>query len=183
MALLFHYSIITLATSIIITLAISGHCHALLSPREKLRYCTHIFTGTIVDDVELRNEQRAVNYVNLHFRCRVRVSRVIRSACREIEAKDCVQVEPGSLVFVYGWQASTRPEGFRGSWGMTSAMPARGQVYSFAGHYLHQDELRRDMYHNTFPIVGNDAGLPEYNMVVPNGVDLEGIFPMESDEL
>ena len=171
----------------VLLLAGSAQGLAPLSPQDKLRYATHVFTGTIVGPaVEHRSERLSSTYENMHFRCRVQVDAVWRSMCRGAEAHVCRVVTSGATVQVYWWQAVRRPVGFRGALGLSlPPLPPflageeaedgnRGVVgpilvgsnYSFAGHFLAHDALGRGMYHATFPVNGEGRTDPSSPAII-----------------
>ena len=166
-------------------------CVPNLTSREKLRYSTHVFTG-VINDVTSKTigDAQYSNYENVHFRCLVRVERVIKSECRSAEAAHCSTVRPQTDVLVYGWRASKRPAGFTGSIGLGEIPVEVGQRSSFAGHFLHRDAHRRGLYDMSFPAQLDQEGrqervpgLAEYLVIMPNGLDDEALFPVEEDEL
>jgi hypothetical protein len=155
-----------------------------LTVQERLKYARHAFVGTVAS-VEFKDVSKAPKFpewITRHFKCRVRVDRVVKTArhSRPNPSHPADETVEGPEVHVMVWKGIGRPDGFVGDSG-TSTVPEMGKTYAFYTQFLHPDPQLRSMYHESFPHVEEES-LKAYNALMPNGVgSLEELVTFEKE--
>jgi hypothetical protein len=158
-----------------------------LTPQRLDKYSDHLFTGTI-DQIEYKdipNKQFPEEWVTRHFRLTVTVRDVLKTVKHSKEHPDADDetVAPGSKVHVMMWKGIKRLEGFTGDTG-TALLPVEFDkrdpalhdgVYGFYSLYIHREQGRRGMFHESFPHDAEQhADVKAYIVLNPNGFTLDG---------
>jgi hypothetical protein len=157
-------------------------------------YATHVFTGkvTAVEDLDVANEHHD-EWSNRHYRLTVAVDAVLKTQEGQKHHKEPFvdeTIAAGTTVDVMAWRAQQRPDHVtleNTPHGGVGLLPGAADdvAYVFYAHFLHRDQQRRQMYHDSYPhqhptdADGDDfVHARAYNVLMPNG-----ILPFDRDEL